>query len=78
MVFHHIQKGYDQLIIINGDDLIYIFLDIGEQLFTRTLNSRTICNGIDLRKGYNFSLAQRFLHTAGSGRLNADYFDLWI
>ena len=78
MIFHHIQESHDQFVVINGNDIIHIFLDIREQLLARALDSGAVCDGIDSGKGYYLALAQGFLHTVSAGRLHSDDFDLGI
>ena len=36
MIFYHIQESNDQLIIIDGNDIVQIFLDIWEDIFSGT------------------------------------------
>ena len=41
MVFYHIQKSHDQLIIIDGNDIVQIFLDIWEDITKEPYNFDT-------------------------------------
>ena len=78
MILNHVKESNDQLIILNRDDIIQILLDIRENLLSRSLYSSTISNRIYMRKSHNLTLLQRSLHTCCTGRLNTDYFDMWI
>ena len=78
MIFNHIKEGYYQLLILNGYDVIQIFLDIGENLAPRRLYCRTVGNRIYGRQSRYMSAFQRFLHTVCTSRLYADYLNLGI
>ena len=78
MIFHHIEKCADQLIVLYCNDVIYIFLYIWKYFFSHTLNSRAICNSISAWQRYRLTCFQRRLQACCSCRLNADHFDLGI
>ena len=78
MIFNHIQKSHDQLIIFNGNDAVQIFLKIREDMLARSLHCSTVRYGIYMRKGYNFSFFQRRFHTGCSCRLYSDHPDMRI
>ena len=78
MVFYHIKKSHDQLIIIDGNDIVQIFLDIWEDIFSRSLYCSTICDSIYVRKRYDLPFLQGCLHTCCACRLNTDDFDVWV
>ena len=55
VVLYHIQERYDQLAVLYSDDLIYIFLDIWENLIARAFNRSTIRNGVHSWKSHYMS-----------------------
>ena len=44
VVFNHIKEGNDQIIVLDGNDIIKVFLQIREHIFARCLNSRDVCD----------------------------------
>ena len=78
VIFHYIQKGYDQLVIGDCDNIVQIFLNIGENLFSRRLDGCTVCNGVDRGKRRHFFILQGYLHTVGACRLYADHLDIGV
>ena len=78
MIFYHIQECNDQLIILNRDDFIQIFLDIWENMRTRSLNCSTICNGVYMGQCNNLPFLKRSLHAGCTCRLYTDYFNMRI
>ena len=52
MIFDHIKECNDKLVILNGDNLIEVFLDIGEDLVARLLYRSTVGNSAYMWKLY--------------------------
>ena len=78
MVFHHIQECYYQFFILNGNDIIQIFLYKRENIGSRCLHCGSVCNGIDRRQCDNFAGFHRLLHAVCKSRFHTDHFDLRI
>ena len=78
VVFYHIKESNDQLIIIDRNDIIQIFLDIREDMLTRSLYRSTICNRIYMRKSNDFAFLHGGLHAGCSGRLYTDDLDMRV
>ena len=78
MVFHHVKESYHQLVIIYGNNIIQIFFDIWENIFSRSLYRRAVGNGVYRGQCDDFSRLKGGLHAAGPGRLHPDDFNLGI
>ena len=50
MVFHHVQEGYDQFLVLHRDDIVQILLDIREDNFSRRLYCGAVGDRINVRK----------------------------
>ena len=78
MILHHIQKSHYQFIVFHGNDLVYILLNIWENMISRTLYCGSVGYGIYGRKCHHFAFLQGSLHTVGAGRFHANHFDVGI
>ena len=66
MVLHHIQEGDDQIRVRHSDHAVEILLQVGKDLCSGRLDSSAVCNGVDLRKRYHFTLLQGCLEAGRS------------
>ena len=78
MVFDHIQKGHNQLVVIDRDDLINILLKIGEHMLARCLHGCPVRNGADSRKCNNMASLQRSRKARCPRRFDTDHLDVRI
>ena len=75
VIFHHIEKSHDQLIVRNRDNVVKVLLNVRKDLCTGSFHCSAVCNCIDAGERHDFSRGKRCLHTAGSGRFHADHPD---
>ena len=73
VVLDHVQERDNQLIVLNRDDAVHVFLNIGEKLFTGTLHRRAVRNGVGARQRHNLSRLERSLHAGRIFRLDTDH-----
>ena len=67
MVLRHIKEGERQLRIVNGQNLVYVGLQIGEQLVPGSLNRGAVGNGVDMGDRHHLPGLQGRFQTGGPG-----------
>ena len=78
VLFHHIQEGIHQLVVVDGDDVVDVLLDVGEDLVAGGLDRHAVGNGLHLVQGDHMTGIQAGLHGGGPGGLHADDGDVGI
>ena len=68
MVLYHIQESYDQFVIIDGDDIVQVLLDVREDIFSWGLYCGTVGDGVYVRKCYDLTFSRdTFMQAAPAG-----------
>ena len=75
MVFNHIKESNDKFVIFDSDDLIEIFLYVGEDLVTWFLHCSAVSDGANVRKLYYMASFKRGFHACCTFGLNSDNLD---
>ena len=78
VIFHHVEEGHNQFVVLNCDDVVDILLNIGEDVLTRGLDRRAVGNGVHRGQGRDLSGGKGRLHARRPGRLHAVDLDLRI
>ena len=78
MAFHHVEERDDELIVLDRDDVVEVFLDVGEDLVARLLNRRAVGDRGDVGQLDDVARLERRLHAGGPGRFDADDLDAGV
>ena len=72
VVFHDVEEGVYQLVVFDGQELIHIFLHIGEHQVAGGTHGHAIGNGDGAGQGDDVACFHRGLHGSGARGLHAD------
>ena len=78
MLFHHVQEGVHQLVVLDGEDLVHILLDVGEHLLPRRLHRHTVGDGLHPGQGDHMARLQAGLHGGRPRRLHPDHLHMGV
>ena len=73
VLLHHVQEGVHQLVVVDGDDVVDILLDIGEDLVTGGFHRHAVGNGLHPVQGDHMARLHAGLHGGRAGGLHADH-----
>ena len=76
VLFHHVQEGVHQLSVVNGEDVVQILLDVGEDLVPGRLDRHAVGDGVHAGQGDDMARVQAGAHGGRPGGLHPD--DLYI
>ena len=78
MVLDHIQKRRDQLVVVDGDDVVEVLLDVREDLVAGLEHRGAVGDGVGARQLHHVAGLQGGLHACCAGRLHADDLDVRV
>ena len=68
----HVQEGGDQLVVVDGDDVVQVFLDVGEHLVAGSFDGHAVGDGVHGGQGDHVPRLQAGLHAGRAGGFHAD------
>ena len=74
MILYHVKKCADQFIIFYKKNVVYIFLNKGQNFISYSFHGRSVRDRIGAFKLYDFACRKRRFHTCRLCRFYSDYF----